>query len=209
MDYAANPNSGGPTGGQVYYPPSDVKKGFSFSAEALAKKQIGKRIAFSTGLQYNYYSNSIKVGNMVAQNTRIGNYSVSQFYLNDRSNTAVTAFKSYQNRYHFISLPASIDWQLLKKYPLNLSTGISFQYLIKTNGLVFDYNRQAYFHSKDALSRFQLFYDIGLNYSIPLKKHSIAVGPEWQYGLSRLEKGNTDRHLFMYGLKAQWSFNKK
>jgi len=204
MDYAASPS-----GGQVYYPPSEVKKRGSFGIAVLAKKQLTKRSSFSTGLQYNYYSSSMLVGNRVSRDTMLGQYNVSQYYLNYPTNNAAITFESYHNRYHFVSLPLAIDWQLLRKVPLNLSTGLSFQYLVKTNGLMFDFSRQAYFHNKDAFSRFQLFSDLGLTYSIRVKNTSIAVGPGLQYGLSRLEKGNSNHHLFMYGLKAQWSFNKK
>jgi hypothetical protein len=205
MDYSSAPTAGGGSqnGGTLYYPPSEIKKGFSFTVKAGIKKQLNRRTSVSTGLQYNYYSNSISVGNRVAQNAMFGNYSVAQYFSNNRIIYNSTSWQSYHNHYHFISLPFDWDWQLFRKRPLNLSAGLSLQYLAGTNGLIFDYNRQAYFHNKNAFNTVQLFSNLGLNYFPPTKKTSIAIGPELQYGISRLEKDNSNHHLFMYGLKAQ------
>jgi hypothetical protein len=204
MDYASAPNAGGAqNGGIVYYPPSQVKEGFSFVVQAGVKKQLAKRTFFSTGLQYNYYSNSILVGNPVLSSATFGNYLVAQYFSNNRNIFSSTTWKPYRNNYHFVSVPLAMEWQLLKKRPLNLNTGLSLQYLVQTNGLVFDYNNQAYFHNKDAFYRMQLFSNLGLNYSFMLKKTSVAIGPELHYGISGLEKDNSNGHLFMYGLKTQ------
>jgi len=204
MDYSASPSAGnGPGNGMVYYPASEVEEGFSFAVQAGVIKQLTKRLSFSTSLQYNYYSNSIQVGNRVAQNASFGNYSVTQYFSNNRNLYSSFSWQSYHNHYHFISLPMDLDWQLLKKHPLKLSAGLSPQYLVQTNGLIFDYNKQAYFHSKNAFNRLHLFSNLGLNYSLHIKKTSLAIGPELQYGISRLEKDNSNHHLYRYGLKAQ------
>lgn len=203
MDYLAAPNTGtGAGNGIIYYPPSEVEKGFSFAAGAGVRKQLTKRIIFSTGLQYNYYSNSILVGARVARDTTFSSYSVREYFRNNNFGST-SALEPYRNQYHFLSIPFGLEWQLLKKRPLNFYTGISVQYMVQTNGLIFDYSRQAYFHSKDAFNSVQFFSDLGLTYSMRLKKTSIAVGPQLQYGITRLEKDNPDNHLYMYGLKAQ------
>jgi len=204
---AASPayNSGGlSSGGSQYYGPSEVKKGISFSIGGLIKNELGKRTSFSTGLQYNYYSNTIQVGNRVFQNRTIMDFSVAQYYSN-----AGPSLQPYHNHYHFISLPAAIDWQLLKTVPLNFHTGLSLQYLIQTNALRFDYNSQTYFHNIKAFNRAQLFSEFGFTYSVPLKQKPLEFGPQLQYGLTRLEKGNSTNHLFSYGLTAQWQLRKK
>lgn len=203
----AVPNyNGGSTsgGGPVYYGASTVEKDFSFAVGANAQKQIGKRTSFSAGLQYNYYSNIIHVGSRITQNTVIADFSVSQYY----SNRSV-AQHPYRNQYHFVSVPVGLNWQLLKKKPLNFYTGLSLQYLVQTNALRFDYNSQSYFHSKDAFNSTQLFSEFGLTYSVPIRQKKITFGPQLQYGLSKLEKGNSTNHLFSYGVKAQWQLSKK
>lgn len=204
----ANPNAPGGSPA-ASYGPSEVEKGLALTIGGMAKKQLGNRTAFSTGLLYNYYGNTINVGNRIVQNTVLRDYAVSQYYSNIGANNSYVLLQPYDNRYHFLSVPLSFDWQILKKQPLNFRTELSLQYLIHTNGLVFDNNRQAYFHSKDAFNRVQLFAGFGLDYSIPLKKSAIALGPDVQYGLSRLEKGNADYHLFSYGVRAAFQFHKK
>ncbi|MGZ3940581.1 MAG: hypothetical protein ACXVBK_17555, partial [Flavisolibacter sp.] len=59
-----------------------------------------------------------------------------------------------------------------------------------------------------AFNRAQLMSGISITYSVPLKQRPLRFGPQVQYGLTRLEKGNADNHLFSYGLKAQWQFKK-
>jgi hypothetical protein len=203
--YVYSPPAGASGGGSqsANYGPSEVEKGFAFAVGAIAKRQLGRKTFFSTGLQYNYYSNTIQVGSKVNQNTRIMDYMVTQFYSNQS-----TALQTYKNQYHFISVPADFDWQLLKKHPLDLSIGLSFQYLLQTNALRFDYSTQSYFHDVAAFNRSQLFSVFALSYSVPLKQKPFTFGPQLQYGFTRLEKGNADHHLFSYSLKAQWQFKK-
>ncbi|MGZ4011708.1 MAG: hypothetical protein ACXVLF_12195 [Flavisolibacter sp.] len=211
MNVYSSPPSGtsnGGTGQYSYYGPSAVEKGFAFTAGARAKKQLTKRTSFATGLLYDYYSNTIQVGSQVNQNTTLLSYPVSRFYYSAYQyySGQTTVLQPYKNKYHFVTVPAEMDWQILKKHPLNLSFGLSFQYLVATNALRYDYNTQAYFHNISAFNRAQLMSGISMTYSVPLRKKPLSFGPQFQYGLTRLEKGNADNHLFSYGLKAQWQF---
>jgi len=199
----ASGSNGGSMGNQNNYGPSEVEKSSFLGVGVSVKKQLGKRTFFSSGLQYNYYSNTIQVGSSVSQSRVIMDYSVTQFYSNQTN-----VRQPYKNQYHFISLPAILDWQLLKNHPLNFNTGVSLQYLLKTNALCFDYTSQSYFHSMKAFNRTQLFWESGLSYSLPLRQKPLTFGPQVQYGLTQLEKDNVDHHLFSYGLKVQWQLNK-
>jgi len=114
----------------------------------------------------------------------------------------------YKNHYHFISVPAVFDWQLLKSLPLNFNAGLSLQYLAGSNALRFDYTTQSYFHSIDAFNRTQVFSELGLSYSVPLKQKPLTFGLQPQYGLTQLEKDNPEHHLFSFGLKAQWQLSR-
>jgi len=205
LNYSPNYSSSGSTSGgnPPGYGPSEVEKAFYLAAGVVAKKTLGKRISVSTGLQYNYYSNIIEVGSMINQNTVIMDYSVSQFYTNQ-----AMVLEPYQNHYHFISVPAVFDWQLLKRLPLNFNAGLSLQYLAGSNALRFDYTTQSYFHSIDAFNRTQVFSELGLTYSVPLKQKPLTFGPQLQYGLTQLEKDNPEHHLFSFGLKAQWQLSR-
>jgi hypothetical protein len=210
MNVYSSPASNGGTGQFVSYGPSTVEKGFAFTVGGTVVKQLTKRTAFATGLHYDYYSNTIQVGSQVNQNISIQNYPVSRFYYSAAQyySGQTTVLQPYKNQYHFVSVPADMDWQMLKKHPLNLGFGLSFQYLVASNALRYDYSTQSYFHNMGAFNRGQLMSGISITYSVPLKQRPLRFGPQVQYGLTRLEKGNADNHLFSYGLKAQWQFKK-
>lgn len=205
--YSPSNSSTGP--GVIYAGPSSIKKALSFSIGGAVQKQLSKRLLFSAGLQYNYYSNSILVGNKIIRDTLMRTYSVSQYFTNRAANYPSDLKQPYHNHYHFISLPLTIDWQMFKKLPLNFHTGFSVQQMIQTNALIFDFGSQAYYHSNKAFNKTQVFTEYGLSYPVPLNKRFLTVGPQFQYGLTRLEKDNSTHHLFSYGLKAQLQLNKK
>lgn len=192
------------SGGTFYDRSSPVKKDWSLSVGIAATKRLSKRTSFSTGVQYRYYSNSILVGNKITQDTVLANFAVRQYYSGNNA-----TLQSYRNQYHFISVPVNIDWQLLQKIPLHLHAGISLQYLIQTNALRFDAATKSYFNNKKAFNSIQLFSELGLSYSVFLKQHVLLFGPQLQYGLTRIEKGNPVYHLFSYGITAEWQWRKK
>lgn len=208
MNVYSSPASNGGTGQFVSYGQSSVEKGLAFTVGGSVAKQLTKRTAFATGLHYDYYSNTIQVGSQVNQNITIQNYPVSRFYYSATQyySGQTTVLQPYKNQYHFVSVPADLEWQMLKKHPLNLTFGLSFQYLVASNALRYDYNTQSYFHNMSAFNRTQLMSGISMTYSVPLKQKPLRFGPQVQYGLTRLEKGNADNHLFSYGLKAEWQF---
>jgi hypothetical protein len=198
------PPTGASTGGNTQYStsaPSEVEKGLAFAIGAIAKKQLSKRTFFSTGLQYNYYSNTIHVGNQVNLGGILLSNSRLQYYLGQGS-------LPYKDKYHFVSIPADLDWQILRKRPLNLNLGLSFQYLVGSNALVYHSSSQLYFHDMASFNRAQLFSALGITYSVPLKQRPLSFGPQVQYGFTKIEKDNADHHLFSYGIKAQWQLKK-
>ena len=131
--------------------------------------------------------------------------SVSRFYLNSG-----TDFKDYQNRYHFIGIPLSIDWQVFKTIPLTLQAGLALQQLISTNALFYDARTNVYYSDKDAFKSTQLFSSIGLSYNIFNRSgSSLLLGPQLQYAISNLEKNGSGKHIFSLGLSAQFLFHKK
>lgn len=188
--------------------PSPVKNDLSFSIGFVAKKKLSARISFSAGLQYNYYSTYITVGKM-RQDSAVYNYSLAQsfsrYYLNSG-----TSFKDYHNQYHFISLPLAVDWQVLKKAPLSLQAGLSLQQLISMNALLYDAQNNIYFSDESLFNKTQLFSNLGLSYAIINKeKMSLLVGPQMQYGISKLDKNGLAKHLFSLGITTQILFQKK
>jgi len=189
--------------GPVYRPPSDQKKSSSFLLGVLVKKQISKRSALSTGLQYNFYSTQMEVGQNIASDTVVDlNKSVSSFYANSGSD-----FSTYRNKFHFISLPLAFDVQLLNKIPLDLHIGLSLQQMVETNALLYSSTSQVYYHDESAFNKTHLFSEVGFEYSFSLsKKVLFRVGPRVSYSHSRIIKESSDRHLFSYGLATQLVF---
>jgi hypothetical protein len=187
-------------------PPSPVKAGFAYSLGIVASKKISNRFNVSTGFQYNQYNTKIKVGEMRRQDSVLqNNKSVDYFYLNTG-----TYGSEYNNRYHFITLPLSFDWKLISKLPLFIQGGVSIQQLLSTNALIYDLKSNIYYSDKDMINKTQLFSNIGLAYEFFNKsKTSLLIGPQLQYGWSKLENNNTNKHLFSLGITAQVLFLKK
>lgn len=188
--------------------PSPVKNNLSFAAGFRAKKELTERLAVSTGLQYNYYSTTVTVGQMRRQDTTVFNsgftQSVSRFYLNTGTN-----FTGYQNRYHFVTLPVSVDWKVGTKAPLYLQAGLSVQHLIHTNALIFDKSSHIYYEDNNVFNKTQLFSSFGLSYAVYQRNTTaLLLGPQLQYGISDLEKNTSGKHLFSLGLTAQFLFHK-
>ena len=143
------------------------------------------------------------------QDSAVYNYSLAQsfsrYYLNSG-----TSFKDYRNQYHFISLPVAIDWQVLKKTPLSLQAGLSLQQLISTNALLYDAQNNIYFSDESSFNKTQLFSNFGFSYAVINKeKISLSLGPQIQYGISKLDKNSSAKHLFSLGITTQILFQKK
>jgi hypothetical protein len=91
--------------------------------------------------------------------------------------------------------------------PLLLQTGLSLSYLFKTNALVYDPNARIYYQNNDLFSKMQLQFFSGFTCKVWQHKNlGIHAGPYLQYGLTNLEKGNTNHHLLSTGLKAALTF---
>lgn len=163
-------------------------------------KPLSKRIVFSTGLLYNYYSNSVQVGSGFDSSN---NGMPTRYYSNDLNGSS-----PYHQHFHFISVPLAINLQLFRNLPLHFKAGISFQQLIYSNGLKFDFSLQRYYYDKTFFNRVEVFSQLGLLYSVLLKQRSFVIGPQFQYGLSRLENMNSGRHLYSIGLSAKISLKK-
>jgi len=204
QDAYSAPGNGAPP---PVYGPSPVENNLSFSAGVVAKKELTKRLSISTGLQYNYYSTNIAVGQMRMDTTVFSSgfsQSVNRFYLNSANN-----LNGYKNRYYFISVPVAIDWKLLRKAPLHLHAGLSVQQLISTNALLFNQGSQIYYTDKKAFNKTQLFSSFALSYAVfNGAKTSLLAGPQLQYGISDLEKNTSGKHLFSLGVSAQFLFHK-
>ena len=204
-EYSFDPTSSGGSAGPGSMGSQPVRNSLYFSAGIEAGKTISPRLQLVTGLQYHYYSTTVKVGQLLRQDTVISNGGMlDQFY----SNTG-GSFSDYTNRYHFMALPLSLQWQVHRRVPLYLEGGFSVQQLLSTNALVFDPVAKIYYSDEDALNKTNFFAHAGLSYAVFARKGmQLRLGPVMQYGLSRISRNGSDKHLVSLGLSAALQFQK-
>ncbi|HKH63054.1 MAG TPA: outer membrane beta-barrel protein [Flavitalea sp.] len=192
----------------VVYKPSEIEKGFSYSIGAFIQKSITKKISISTGLQYRYYSNHIRVGNRIdsfamVQNA-FGSMNISQYY----RSAPVPTTEKYTNRFHFVELPVEGHLQLNKgnRLPISWVAGLSLSYLVSTNALHFDSRTGLYYRDNDLLNKLQLSMSTGFSFTLwNTSRLSVQLGPHLQYGFTDLmkQKLSDSRHLFYFGLNSR------
>jgi hypothetical protein len=130
---------------------------------------------------------------------------VNQFYANN--GTDLTGFT---NRYHFVGLPVSIRWQVLKKRPLFLEGGLAVQQLLSTNALLYDDQSNIYYRDNNLLNRTQVAAVLGVQYRfLQTGKIGLLAGPQLQYHFTRTDESGSNRHLFSGGIGIQMQFEKK
>jgi hypothetical protein len=183
---------------------SEIHPGFSFGISVFAGRHLSERVSFSAGIGYHYYSAVIHTGHFIDSATVLsfpafGLSSVSAFYSNGTDHV-------YTNQYHFVELPASLDFQInkSKRLPLILEGGLTFSYLVASNALQFDPYSNVYYKDNHLLNKTQVSAAAALMIGLPVHKGSLQIGPQLQYGLTEVLKSNTgiSEHLIYYGLKV-------
>ncbi|MFT3843945.1 MAG: outer membrane beta-barrel protein [Lacibacter sp.] len=198
------------TGSSIGSGPSAIKPGVGFSAGVQLRTIAKKRSSFSAGLNYGFYSTSIKTGSMVYSNTQfnVSNYnSVVSNYMRSGDSSM------FQNRYHFIELPVLYHLQLTKpqKRPFVLNTGLSYNYLIASNANYYSGQPGAYYYDRNLFNRSQLRFHIGLSSSfIKKEKYPLQVGLHYQFGLSGQWKQplTLNQQLSYTGIEVLWRLHK-
>jgi len=169
---------------------SEIKKGLAFGFGVSVGRALNKRLSLSSGLRYQYYSTAVSVYPST-YNTGLRSYI-----------PATTPDASdYFNNYHVIGLPLSAEWKVNRSLPLFVNAGITIQRLLSTNALAYNSDYQLYFRSKAALNSTQLFAEAGASYQLKINGLLFNLGPQLQYGVSRLEKSG-NKHVYALGLKA-------
>ena len=188
--------SGG--GGGGVNKPSEVKQGASFSLGAYATKSIGKKWKLGMGVGYQYFSNTVKVGEKVDSVVVINQNSfamdrVSEYYKSTGNST-------YHNKYHFISIPVFMQWQFAKKF--SWENGLVGSKMINTNALHYDGVSGRYYEDAQLFNDFQLSATTAVLFG--LNKNKIQIGPQFQYTFTNLLKTGTEnsKHLRSASIKA-------
>jgi len=201
QDFAGPSSLQSGPGGGTNLPPSNIKRGLAYSVGFGARKKISSRSAFSSGLHYQYYSTRINVGTK-ADSTNNFSRAVS-YYRNDNQS------KDYTNQFYFITLPFSYNYQLFKKLPLHIGTGLQLSQLISSNALHYNSIANIYYKDNSLLNKTQAGLFTNLTYKLwSGKKFSLNVGPQFNYSLTPLQKNGSSKkqYLFSMGLSSQVSF---
>lgn len=197
--------------GTVINNSSKINPGFSFGGGIFVSRSLSKRISFSAGINYHYYSTKIHTGNFVdsARYVYLANASASQangYYRNGSSN-------GYTNYYHFIELPLSLDFQLNRnhKMPLIWEAGFSLSYLLNGDALHFDPVTNVYYKNNALFNKTHLNAATAILLGFHIHKTDLQIGPQLQYGLTGLlnKSAGNPEHLFYSGLKISFIPGKK
>jgi Outer membrane protein beta-barrel domain len=206
-NFSNNPGSvtGAPTGVPAAGTPSKFNAGFSFGLGVFVERRLSKRISFSAGIYYHYYSAKIRTGDFADSSAFV--YSapasgqgsvVNGYYRNGDSH-------EYTNNYHFVELPVNLNLQLNKspRTPVIWEAGMSLSYLVGSNALHFDPYGNVYFENNQLINKTQLNGVTAIMVGFHLNHNELQLGPQLQYGLTGLLKSGESysQHLFYYGLR--------
>jgi hypothetical protein len=196
----------------VYYNPStnslgtasDVKNGLSFSIGGTISKWIGAKWKIGIGLGYQYFSNSIRIGQKVDSAIFVNQSSVTistvRGYYRPSGNTP------YHNQYHFISLPVTVNWQFAPQF--SWENQAIYSRLIATNALHFDASNGAYYKDREIFNDNQFLFATALKFG--WDKNKFQVGPQLQYAFTNLfnEGEGSIKHLTFLGIKSNMRLSK-
>ena len=182
----------------IYISPKELNPGIEFSLGFSASKKLKKRWSVAIGLQYHYYSTSIKVGPYLDS---------SRSYL-----AAGPRVNDHTNKYHFVEIPVTLGFQLLKNKPLLLTSGISLAQLIVSDVLTYNSAQRVFISDGSNLNKTQLNILLGLSWTFGDKgRMPIQVGPNFSYGASNLSGKSISgsNHMYTVGAGAKIMFRKK
>jgi hypothetical protein len=187
--------------------PSTEQAGFSFAAGGFVQRSITRKIYFTLGLNYHYYSSSIQTGNKVNLNnfSAFASAAINPAYLYGSSYT-------HMNRYHFLELPVSLGYKIIqsRKHPVTMDAGLSFSRVLGSDALYYNESTGTYMKNNGILNKVQVMANSALMVGFVRQKMLIQLGPQVQYGVSTLltsPSGNKE-HLFFGGIKILLQSNK-
>jgi hypothetical protein len=196
---------------------SKVQPDLSFWAGIFVQKPILNDLSVSVGLNLHYYSTKVYTGDKISNLTLSNNN-----YIYSPSNQSLASIaaagpgqsypyyaagdqQTFINRYYFLEIPGSIQWQISHnpRMPLFWEGGFSLSYLVSSNAIYYNTKAGVYYKDGEVTNRTQFNISTALMIGIPVKGIRIQVGPQLQYGLTGLLNAQTagGQHLFYGGLK--------
>jgi hypothetical protein len=228
---AANGGYTGYYGGGFVRPPSPVTAELAFKAGVTAEIRLTKRSSILTGLRYSYQSESLEVGQQgFASNLAVNRWqgsmdALQNFYAVNQINGSGSPAnplmspsqyytggyyfgprsEKYMNRYHFLELPLSYQWQVIngRKIQVLWNGGATASVLLNTNALVYDTAAFGInYKNPNAYNKVHISLNSGLSVRFGQEnKLQWSIGPEFSMDMTHVLKSDfilRDRY-FMYG----------
>lgn len=183
-------------------PPSDIKAKAGFKVGIAAEKKIGKKSSVSAGLRYAYLTEEIRTGRFENRAVISNSY---QFNAIQNGVYRSTQQESHTNSYHFVEIPLLYQGQLNKstKTALIWNAGMSLNYLLATNALLYDTAAGGVYYKKNSeFNKFNLSFRTGLSIRFGKEnKFQWSVGPELSMSATPLLKRDAveKKRYLMYG----------
>lgn len=206
MSYASGPYN---RGNSYVIPYPQPNNGASFNIGMFMKKAF-RKTSVEVGVNYSYYSASVKVGaktdsNAVVRLQDMTLLSANTFYQAGEDYT-------YHNKYHFIEVPVTFGFYMfhLGEAKVVGTVGGSFAYMVDGK-MLFRNSYGTHFENKSLLNRTQVFVNAGIGVELNEKgKLPVTIGPVISYGVTRLSEPatSTGQHLISLGLKTSFQLQK-
>jgi len=192
-------NMSGSTGNQPGSVPNDPSGATTFSIGLFVNKNINPRWKFTTGINYVYQSNSIKVGSKVDTAVTLNfdpNKSISASNYYRAGNTT-----SYKNKFHLAEIPLLFQYRLSGKSPLYLEAGTTISYLVNSNALVYNNNSSSYITDAAIFNHLLLSANAGAGITVLQKsKFPFNIGYQFKYGIGSVVKPSFGKQHFVNSL---------
>lgn len=181
-------------------PPSTIGPGFATMMGAVAEWKISARSSLSSGLKYRYASSMISVGTE-GDTTAFSQTASSSFNSSQRFTVySGPRYNNYVNKYHFLSIPVEYHWLINKQAPLQWDAGVSMDYLIATNALVYSSSfGGVYYKNDEAFNKTHFLVSTGLTYRFrPKMGVEWSVGPQMSFDTRPLTDESGSRQYLLY-----------
>jgi len=186
--------------------PSSVKPALHVGLGLFVKRDLNSRLSISTGIEYNYYTTRIHVGEKVDSsrivNTSNSTLNVDRFYKNEMSGR-------YTNKYHFIEIPLTVEYLFNKNMPVPFSVfgGATLGYMFSTNALQYDHFYGVYYRDDKSFNKTQIGVQAGVRFQVTRHgRQALEIGPVFNYKLKNMandNSGNTS-HLLSGAVNLRW-----
>lgn len=171
----------------------------AFSVGGTVEKNINARFKFVTGVNYAYQSNSIKVGKKVDSAVAV-NVDINKSITAGSYYTAGNAEK-YKNDFHFIEVPALLQFRPAAKLPFYIEGGITAAVLLHSNALLYNTAASAYVTDAAFFNKMQLSVNAGAGITVLQKtKYPVSIGYQFRQGMLSVTKPAFGKQHFINSL---------